>query len=213
MSAESRPKLTVAQYLAIERQAEFKSEFYQGEMFAMGDAGRRPNAVKDNTLHTSRIHNTIKNNLIVDLDRGLSGSGCLTCSGDNRDVSRTGLYTYPDIVIVCGRPEYDPEDRDTLVNPQVIIEVLSPSTEGYDRGIKFTNYQRLGSLREYVLVSQDRIHIDRFVRQPDGTWNLTAFDDPEADFMLATVEARIPMRDIYAGVERLQATTKDQSAS
>lgn len=199
MSAVPKPKLTAAQYLEIERRAEFKSEFFQGEMFAMAGA--------------SREHNVVKSNLDGELYGRLKGGPCRPLSGDQRvAVPRTGLYTYPDIVIVCGRPEYDPEDRDTLTNPQVIIEVLSSSTEAYDRGRKFSNYQRLESLREYVLVSQDRIHVDRFVRQTDGDWLLTAFSDPNADFALATVEARIPMRDIYAGVEPAPPATKGQSS-
>ncbi len=188
MSAATKPKLTVAQYLAIERQNDFKSEFYRGEMFAMAGA--------------SREHNRIKSNLDGELYARLKGGPCQSFSGDLRvAVDRTGLYTYPDIVIVCGEPEYSPEDRDTLTNPQVIIEILSPSTEGYDRGAKFRNYQQLRSLREYVLVSQDQVAVDHFVRQPDGTWVLTFLIGPDSEFALATVDARIPLRDIYANVD------------
>lgn len=188
MSAATKPKMTVAQYLAIERQNDFKSEFYRGEMFAMAGA--------------SREHNGIKENMIIRLGAQLLGGPCRSFSSDQRvAVDRTGLYTYPDIVIVCGQPEYSPEDRDTLVNPQVIIEILSPSTEAYDRGAKFRNYQQLPSVREYVLVSQDQMSIDRFVRQPNGDWLLTGFNGPESLLSLATVEARIPLSDIYANVE------------
>src|SRR5688500_15943172 len=160
MSAVPKPKLTVAEYLARERAAEFKSEYYRGETFAMAGA--------------SRQHNTAKENLIGELFTRLKGSPCRTFSSDQRvKVPVTGLYTYPDIVIVCGKPEYDPLDPDTLVNPVAVIEVLSPATETYDRGAKFRQYQQLPSVQEYVLVSQNEPVVERFVRQNDGTWVLT----------------------------------------
>lgn len=188
MSAAPKRKLTAAEYLAIERVAEFKSEFFNGEMFAMAGA--------------SREHNTVKDNLIGELYGQLKGGPCRTCSSDQRlKVDRTGLYTYPDILIVCGKAEYDPDDRDTLVNPQVVFEILSPTTEGYDRGKKFRHYQQLPSVREYVLVCQDRMQAERFVRQPDETWVLTVFADPASEFSLTTVPVRFPLAAAYAGVE------------
>src|SRR5439155_26498773 len=118
MSAVPKTRLTPEQYLAIERKAEFKSEFYRGEMFAMAGGSEPPNAIKDN--------------LIGELYARLKGSGCRSYSSDQRvKVSRTGLYTYPDIVIVCGKPELEDAKGDTLLNPQVVIEVLSDSTEKY----------------------------------------------------------------------------------
>lgn len=191
MSAIPKKKLTEAEYLAIERAAEFKSEFHDGEMFAMAGA--------------SRQHNEVKENLIGELFGRLRGGSCRTYSSDQRlKVPRTRLYTYPDIVIVCGRAEFDPADADTLVNPQVVIEILSKSTEAYDRGTKFRHYQRLPSIREYVLVSQDRVRVERFVRQPDETWVLTTFEDPAGEFALATVPVRVPLSDVYRGVEPLE---------
>src|SRR3954469_18701066 len=130
MTAVPRIRLTPAEYLAIERKAEFKSEYLNGEMFAMAGA--------------SPAHNSVKENLIVRLGGRLWGGPCRSYSSDQRvKVSATGLYTYPDIVIVCGTPEFDDADRDTLVNPRAIIEVLSDSTAGYDRGPKFRHYQRI----------------------------------------------------------------------
>jgi Uma2 family endonuclease len=189
MSAVTKKKLSESEYLAIERAAEFKSEFYNGEMFAMAGASFFP-------------HNRIKDNLVVAIGGQLKSGPCFTCSGDQRvKVDRTGLYTYPDILIVCGKPEFAREQNDTLVNPQVIIEILSESTERYDRVKKFLHYRRLPSFKEYVLVSQVHKLIERFVRQPDDTWNLTTFDDPEGELSLSTVPVRIPMADVYLGVE------------
>ena len=192
MSALPKKKLTEAEYLVIERAAEFRSEFYAGKMFAM--AG------------TSHQHNEVKDNLIVELGSQLKGGSCRTYSSDMRvKVSRTGLYTYPDIVIVCGPPKFeDHTELDTLLNPQVVIEILSKSTAGYDRGKKFLHYQRLASVMEYVLVSQDRMRVERLVRQPDETWVLTTFEDPTGEFSLATVPVRVPMAEIYRGVEPLE---------
>lgn len=189
MTAVPKKKLTEAEYLARERDAEFKSEFYAGEMFAMAGA--------------SRQHNDIKENLSVEIGGRLKGGPCRTYSADMRvKVKRTGLYTYPDFLIVCGPPEFEVvQGTDTLLNPQVVFEILSESTERYDRGTKFQHFQKLPSVREYVLVSQDRVRVERFVRQPDETWVLTTFDDPGGEFALATVPVRVPVADIYRGVE------------
>ncbi len=188
MSAEPKKKLTEDEYLAIERGAVFKSDFYDGEMFA--------------TAGASRAHNELKDNLIIEVGSQLKGGRCRTYSADMRvKVKRSGLYTYPDILIVCGPPEVDPKHPDTLLNPQVVIEILSDSTESYDRGAKFRHYKRLASVQEYVLVSQDLVQVERFVRQPDETWILTTYDDPAGDFALATVPVRVPLADVYRGVE------------
>ena len=116
-------------------------------------------------------------------------------------VSPTGRYNYPDIVIVCDPPQYAPDDRDALVNAQVIIEVLSDSTERYDRGLKFAGYQRQPTIREVLLVAQGHPHIDRFVRQPDGSWRLTVFDDAAGELALGTIPVRVPMADVYRGID------------
>ncbi|MGL6097824.1 MAG: Uma2 family endonuclease, partial [Fimbriiglobus sp.] len=188
MSAVPKRKLTAAEYLAIEEKAEFKSEFYNGEMFAMAGAGWD--------------HNQAKDNLIVELGVRLRGGPCRTISSDQRVlIESTGFYTYPDIVILCGPPEFATPKRDTLVNPTAIIEVLSPSTEAYDRGAKFRQYQQIPSLREYVMVAQEEPRIERYVRQADGSWVLTVFEGLEAEFALTTGPARVPMADVYRGVE------------
>jgi Uma2 family endonuclease len=187
MSAAPRPRLTPKQYLAIERKAEFRSEFYNGEMFAMAGV--------------SKEHSRVKENLIGELYVRLKGGGCRTHSSDMRvKVSRTGMYTYPDIVITCGEERYEDAEVDTLLNPQVVIEVLSDSTEKYDRGKKFRHYQQIDSFREYVLVSQDEPVIERFVRQADGSWATTFVEGLDREFAFATVPVRVPLADIYAGV-------------
>jgi len=187
MTAVPKQRITPQEYLAKERAAEFKSEYFRGEMFAMAGA-RYP-------------HNAIKDNLIYRLGRLFEGGPCRTLSSDMRvTVAATGLYTYPDIVVLCEPPVFEDNVYDTLLNPQVVIEILSESTEKYDRGAKFRHYQQMPSIKEYVLVSQDEAVVERFVRQADGTWVLTTFTDPAAEFALATVPARVPMAEVYRGV-------------
>ena len=187
MTAVPRPKLTPAEYLARERRAEFKSEYLNGETFAMAGA--------------SYAHNLIKDNLVAELSTRLRGGPCRTLSSDMRvKVSRTGLYTYPDVLVLCGPPEFEDNERDTLLNPRVVIEVLSYSTEKYDRGAKFRHYQQVPSLQEYVLVSQDEPVVEHFARRPDGTWVLTTAAGLDGELTLATVPARVPLAAVYAGV-------------
>ena len=183
-----KKRLTEEEYLVIERDAEFKSEFYDGEMFAIPGG--------------SRQHGELHHNLVIEIGNRLRGGRCRTYGPDQRvKVKRTGLYTYPDLVIACN-PEFEKKlGVDILLNPRVVFEILSKTTEGYDRGTKFQQYQRLPSVKEYVLVSQDRMVIERYVRQADGTWVLKTFDDPDGTFSLATVKVRIPMADIYRGVK------------
>ena len=187
MSNAPNLKLTVREYLERERSARRKSEFFNGEMFAM--AGGSPE------------HNQVKDNLVIEIGTRLKGGPCRTYSSDQRVlVEATGLYTYPDILILCGSGAYDSKDRNTLTNPTAIIEVLSPSTERYDRGLKFRNYQRIPSLIEYILVAQDEAVCERFVRQPDGSWAMVSFVDRTATLTFTSVPVQISLVDIYAGV-------------
>ncbi len=195
MSAVPKHKMTADEYLAIERAAEFKSEFFDGVMYPLhhdpltGMAG------------ASRIHNRVKENVIGELFSAFKRGPCQTYSSDQRvRLSETGMFAYPDVVIVCDPPVFD-SHLDTLLNPQVIVEVLSPSTEKYDRGFKFAMYQKQPTIREVVFIAQDRMRIERYVRQPDATWVLTVFEDADADFALGTVEAHVPLRDLYRGVD------------
>jgi Uma2 family endonuclease len=142
MSAANTDFITAAEYLEIERKAEIKSEYIAGRTYAMSGASRQHNLITANTL--SEIHPQLR------------GRNCEAFVSDMRvKVSPTGMYTYPDDVAVCGEARFEDSHMDTLLNPTVIVEVLSGSTEAYDRGEKFAHYRRLESLREYVLVAQD----------------------------------------------------------
>jgi Uma2 family endonuclease len=174
--------------LAIERDTELKHEFYLGEIFAMGGA--------------TEPHNQITFNLATELGALLKNRECRAYVNDMRvKVSASGLYTYPDAVVTCEQPRFEDDELDTLLNPQMIIEVLSDSTEKYDRGKKFAHYRRVESLREYVLVSQDRPLVEHYARQDDGHWLLTVASGLEATVELPTVDCRLRLADVYAKVE------------
>jgi Uma2 family endonuclease len=187
MSAAPKAKLTPAEYLAVERKAAFKSEYLNGEAFAMAGA--------------SLPHTRIKDNIARALNNQFQGGPCIAVTSDLRvKVSATGLYTYPDVVVYCGPPEMEDDRRDTLLNPKVIIEVLSDSTERYDRGLKFRHYERIESFQEYILVAQDESAVERRVRQSGWDWRLTTIAGLDAELEFVTVPARIPLSEIYAGV-------------
>ncbi len=186
MSTQAKTFLTPEQYLEIERRAEYKSEYYQGEMFAMSGVTYR--------------HSLIVSNIHFQLRLQLQGRPCDAHTTDLRvRVSATGLYTYPDVVVVCGEPQFEDDELDTLLNPLAIVEVLSPSTEAYDRGRKFDHYRAIASLKQYLLVAFDRIHVDLYTRGDDGQWVLTAADGPEESIELAG--CRFKLSDIYERVE------------
>lgn len=194
MSAVPKQFITPEEYLAIERKADFRSEYWNGEMFAMAGAKYEHSLVKDNLARETGLQ--------------LKAGPCQVVTSDLRvKVSDTGLYTYPDIVILCSEPKFEDSTFDTLLNPQVLVEVLSDSTERYDRGAKFKHYRQIHSLREYILVAQDQMLLERYVRQSDDSWLLTVFSDPAKPFEYATVSARILLADIYRGV-----TLPDQPA-
>ncbi len=187
MTAVPKTRLTPEQYLAIERKAETKSEFYRGEMFAMAGA--------------SEEHCLIKDNMAREVGNQLKDSSCRVVTSDLRvKIDATGLYTYPDVVIYCGRPEFEDGVLDTLLNPRAIVEVLSKTTEAYDRGAKFRHYRQIASLQEYVLVSQDQPLAERHVRQPDGSWVMTELAGLERVFEFASVPVRVPLAEVYREV-------------
>jgi Uma2 family endonuclease len=193
----SLPKtfLTPEQYLEIERKAEFKSEYCNGEMFAM--AGAR------------RAHDLITMNVSGQLYQQLRARPCEVSSSDQRVlVASTGLFTYPDIVVVCGEPRFLDGELDTLLNPTVIVEVLSPTTEAYDRGRKFGHYRTIESLRVYLMVSSDRIGAELYTRQPDNHWTLTAEASRlEDSFEIGAIGCRLKLADVYEKVELPAAPT------
>lgn len=188
MATQLKYKLTSEEYLAIERAAEIKSEFYNGEMFAMAGA--------------SRAHVIIVGNLAAELRQQLKKRPCNVYSTDLRlRVEETGLYTYPDIMVACEQQLFADNQKDTLLNPKVIIEVLSDSTKDYDRGGKFAHYRKLASLHEYILVAQDEPHVEQYIRQPDSRWMLSETDDITSILHLSSIDCDIPLAEIYDKVE------------
>jgi len=177
---------TPEEYLAFERTAAFKSEYLDGRIVAMSGA--------------SRNHSLIASQLIRLIGNQFDRQPCEVHGSDMRvKVTDQDLYTYPDVTAICGEPTFEDSHRDTLLNPTVIFEVLSPTTEAYDRGEKFARYRRLASLTDYVLVAQDRPRIERFVRDGDD-WVLTAFDGLDATVTLASIGCELRLGDVYAKV-------------
>jgi Uma2 family endonuclease len=179
--------LTEAEYLEIERRAEYKSEFLDGEMFAMS-GGTMP-------------HSLIASNLIAALATHLKGKPCLAFTSDLRvKVEACGLYTYPDVSVACGKPQLEDEHNDVLLNPTVIAEVLSDSREAYDRGKKFAMYRQIPSLCEYLLVSQHEPHIEQYIRQPNGDWTLRDVAGLNGGLTLPSLGITVAMSEVYANV-------------
>ena len=188
MSAVPKKLLTPQEYLAQERLAEFRSEYYRGEVFAMAGA--------------SWEHTLIKDNLAAETRGQLKGGPCRVLTSDIRvKVSPTGLYTYPDLLVVYDKPQFEDAVVDTLLNPRALVEILSDSTEKYDRGAKFAQYRQIASLQEFILVAQDRVLMERYVRQPDDTWVMTVFTDVNRAFEFASIPVRVPLTEVYSGVE------------
>lgn len=185
MSTAPTPKLTPAEYLEIERAAEFKSEFYRGEMYAMAGA--------------SLSHARLVANLSRVLGNNLEDSPCEVLSTDMRvKVDATGLYTYPDVLVVCDSPELEDDQLDTLLNPTVLIEVLSKSTESYDRGMKSKHYRTIPSLRSLLLVSQTEPFIERYDLGEENHWILTEISGMEATLEIPVIDCNLAMSEIYS---------------
>ena len=178
---------TPEEYLARERKALDKSEYRDGRIYAMPGA--------------SREHNLIAVNVTGEFYIQLRTRSCEVYPSDMRvKVSAAGLYTYPDVIVVCDEPRFDDTHFDTLLNPTVLIEVLSPSTAAYDRGEKFASYQKLDSLCEYVLISQDRVRVEHYLRQGQ-TWDLTEFRSLDDVFSLVSIRCELSLQAIYAKVQ------------
>jgi Uma2 family endonuclease len=187
MSSHAHARLTAEEYLALERQAPYKSEYGNGEIFAMSGASRR--------------HNLIALNIGAELRAQLKQRPCEVYTSDMRvKISRTGIYTYPDVVVVCEEPVFEDAEVDTLLNPTVLVEVLSKSTEDYDRGGKFEHYRTLASLQEYLLVAQERCHVVHYVRQPDHTWLLAETYDMHDGVHLPSIHCDLLLSEVYAKV-------------
>lgn len=188
MTAQPKHRYSVEAYLEIERTGSLKHEYYRGEIFALAGS--------------SEAHNLILTNILTTLNVQLRKRPCKVYPSDMRlKIPQTGLYTYPDASIVCGTPRFDDVKHDTLLNPLVVIEILSPSTEGYDRGKKFQNYRTVATLQEYLLVSQDEYHIEHYINQNDGHWLLTAYHGVQATLLLKAIDCTLALADVYDKVD------------
>ena len=186
-SAAVQTYLTPEEYLDWERKSDTKHEYLRGEIIAMSGASREH----------SLIVTSISGELYIQLKEGI----CEVHTNDMRVRTHPETsYFYPDVVVVCGEPRFEDNAFDTLLNPIVLVEVLSPSTQAYDRGEKFKNYQQLTSLQEYILVSQDEVHIEHYRRQ-ETQWKLTEFRSLENVLSLTAIECALSLEDIYRRVE------------
>lgn len=174
-------------YLAEERAALDKHEYYQGEVFAMSGASLK--------------HNVIFSNLFTDIGNKLKGKGCRPYGSDLRiHIPKNTLYTYPDISIICGEADLTDKEFDTATNPSVIIELLSKSTRNYDKGEKFTLYRDIDTLKEYILVDTEKIYVEKHIRNTDGSWQLTDYKSLENSFTIDSLQLNILLKDVYEGI-------------
>ena len=186
--SEAIPKLSPEDYLVLERSSPIRHEYLNGDVFMMGGA--------------SAAHSLITANLTSELRQALKKEPCRVYANDLRvKVADSNLYTYPDVVVTCGAERFDDAQKDTLLNPLVLIEVLSDSTEAYDRGNKFAHYRKLESLKHYLLVEQRKAHVECYSRQGDGGWILTEAGGLEAVIDIAALECKLELAEVYDKVE------------
>jgi Uma2 family endonuclease len=187
MASEPIPGLSLEQYLELERAAEYRSEFIDGLMVAMAGG--------------TRDHAVLQGNIQGELRERLKGTACRAFGSDFRIQVSRRYSTYPDVAVVCGKEVLADEHKDCYTNPAVVVEVLSPSSEKYDRGEKFRRYRTLASLQDYILVDQRRVLIEHFTRQPDNTWTLRDYQTLADELRIETIGVSIPIQRIYEGVE------------
>lgn len=187
MSTRPIIRLTQAEYLQLDRQSELRHEFLAGEVFVMTVA--------------SRNHNLITVNVAAALSEQLRRRQCEVYASDMRvKVSPPRLYTYPDVIVVCGTPHFEDDVNDTLLNPTILIEVLSKSTEAYDRGLKFELYRGLESLQEFILIAHNKRQVEHYRRQADNRWILTETNDPAGLVVLESIASQLAVEQIYLKV-------------
>jgi Uma2 family endonuclease len=188
MATALTKRYTPEEYLALERKARDKHEFFEGEIFAMAGA--------------TKEHVRIAGNIYYRLRAQLEGKPCEPFNSDLRvKVSATGLYTYPDVSVACAPLEFEDKELDTLVNPRVICEVLSPTTKRRDHTFKFRNYRRIASMTEIVFVAQDAPIVEHFIRQPGKLWAFDLLEGLEAMLLLESIDCRLSLAQIYQDVE------------
>jgi len=175
---------SIQEYLEMENEALEKHEYYKGEIFAMSGAGAR--------------HNIISVNILISLGISLKGKKCRPYGSDMRvNIPENSLFTYPDISIFCGEVITLREDENTAIQPTVIIEILSPSTRNYDRGEKFMLYRAIPSLKEYILVDSESIHVEHFAINKEGLWQLKEHNTSQEKIFIETLDLRLPLKEIY----------------
>jgi len=188
MAKQEKLRFTATEYVSMERASDVKHEFAFGEIYAMSGASAR--------------HVSIVSNIVGELRNQLRQRPCQVYSTDLRlSVNANQRYTYPDVMVVCEKPQFLDKELDTLLNPDLIVEVLSESTRNYDRGDKFQQYRGIPSFREYLLVDQAKFHVERYSRQNDGTWSLWETDDMNASIQLDSVGAKLPLTEIYFKID------------
>lgn len=178
---------TDEEYLAFEREAEEKHELIDGEIVAMAGASRR--------------HNLISGNIFAEIRFQLKGKNCESYANDMRVRMRKGRYSYPDVVVVCGEPQFADEEFDVLLNPTLVVEVLSKSTRFRDKTEKLETFQKMDSIRECLLIEQDTRHIEHYIKQTPKQWLLKIYEDLSEMVFLESVECEISLADIYAQIE------------
>ena len=187
MRTHQHLKLTPEEYLAQERSAEFKSEYYHGKNYAMSGA--------------SREHNQISSNITASLVVKLLDKPCSVYANDMKVwIDKAHKYTYPDLIVACDPQHFEDEHTDVLLNPSVIIEILSDSTETYDRGLKFFHYQRIDSLCEYLLISQKFCHVEKYERQANNLWVYSEFHEMNDEVTINAINCKILLSEIYRKV-------------
>jgi len=186
MATDPTQRLTIPEYLAFERQSEMRHEYLDGEVFAMTGA--------------SRSHNLISGNIFVEFVNQLRRRPCEAYKEGMRVRTPSGLFTYPDVVVVCGEPRFDDDHFDTLLNPTVLVEVLSTSTASYDRGTKALEYRSIPSLAEHLIVAQDQVHIEHWCQQENGGWTQREFTTLEQTLDLASIGCHLLLADVYERV-------------
>ena len=191
MSRQVKPYVSQEEYLAMERMAEYKNEYVNGEVFAMTGASRK--------------HNLIAGNIVAQLNAQLKGKPCEVYPGEVRvKAPASRSYVYPDVVVVCGEPKLEDAYLDTLLNPTLVVEVLSKSTESYNRLAKAGYYRTIESLAEYMLVAQDEYRIEQYVKQADGRWLLADIRGLESIIDLQSIDCSLVLRDVYDKVSLAQ---------
>lgn len=187
MAAQPKLYYTVEQYLELERASDTKHEYFDGEIFALAGGSENYSILATNM--SGILYNQLRKRPYK-----------LYASDMRVRIVKTEQYTYPDLSVVCGAALFDDKDPDTLLNPQVVIEILSSWTEKYNRGTKFENYRSIPTIKDYILVSQDKQLVEHYSWQRDNTWLLVVHDTPQSNVIIETIECTLPLEDVYEKV-------------